>query len=196
MQRKLAALGLGVVLMAAAACSSTSSTTTTTAASGGGTSTTAASGGTSTTKAGGATSKITKPEVDKSKIDPAKIPSGVKTAKNIDLTEEESDCISYVIVLAYEADPTLGTDDATASGVAGGAIVACVPKDKIAAGIVSEMKKGAPDLTSAQAACVEKEINAAPDDALTLFIAALAYGSAELLDPFVTELSKACSGAT
>lgn len=201
MKRTFAVITLGAVLLGTAACSSTPSTTTTagsptttaavTTTTAAATTTTAAS--TSGTKPSPTKTPITKPDKVE-KVDSSKLPTGAQaTPKGFTLTSDESDCVTYVVYKAYTDDPTLATDDATASGVAGGAVVACVPQEKIAGSIVDDIKNGSANLTDDQLACIKAQIVAADSQSLAIFVAALAYGQAAMLAPFKDALSKACN---
>lgn len=193
-----------VLLLGAASCGSKDATTsapTTTAAASSTTAkdkestTTAKDSETTTTKKKSAPkTPITKPTKIE-KIDPAKLPAAAKNKpKNLDLSEEETNCVQTVVA-DYAADPSNATDDATMSGVLGGAIAACVDPNTIADGIVTGIKETAPNLTATQAACLKKEIAGAETGDLALFLGSFLYegpGADELQKPFIEALGKAC----
>lgn len=195
MKRMFAALALGALVLGAAACSSTPSTTTTastTAAAAAATSappTTAATKGSTPSKSPTVT-KPTKVE----KIDRSKLPTKAQNSpKNLNLTSDESDCIDFVIFKTYEDDPSMGTDDATLSGVAGGAIAACVDQDKIAEGITTAISTGGTSLTDTQLTCIKNEIAATDKESLAIFLGVLITEDATLMKPFQEALSNACN---
>lgn len=169
--------------------------TTTTTADDEETTTTAKGSKSSTTKKAPTKTPVTKPAKNE-KVDPAKLPPSASTAaKEFDLGEDETDCINTV-VFEYVSDETNATDDATMSGVLGGAIAVCVDPQKIATAIVASVKQSAPNLTATQASCLEGEIAGAPTDDLALFLGSFIYegeGADELQAPFIEALGKACN---
>lgn len=150
---------------------------------------------TTTKKKSAPKTSITKPTKIE-KIDPAKLPAVAKNKpKNLDLSESETDCVQTVVA-DYAADPSNATDDATMSGVLGGAIAACVDPNTIANGIVAGIKETAPDLTATQATCLKKEIAGAETGDLALFLGSFLYegaGADELQKPFIEALGKVCN---
>lgn len=191
MYRKLTALVLGGVLVASvAACSSSNNASTTTTSAAANTTTSAAK--TSDTKAAGKTT-VTKPATIE-KIDKSKLPAKAQnTPKDLNLTQDESDCIDYTIYKVYLDDPSTSTDDATLAGVAGGSIAACVPQDKIAEGITAAIKSGGASLTETQLSCIKNEIATTDQQSLAVFLGVLITQDETLMKPFQQALAQACN---
>ena len=192
--KKLALVGVATLALGATACGSSTTDTaasTTTAAP---TTTTEEETTTTTEDEGSTTTKVTKP-VKVEKIDETELPEGTRgVGDNLGFTEEESDCVDTVIY-EYTQDPTNETDDATLSGVVGGAVAACVDQDTIAVAIVDGIRTEAPQLTEAQATCLENEIATADTESLAIFLGAFIYegpGAEEIQAPFIEALDEAC----
>lgn len=189
----LAIVGLAVGASACSSSSDNSSSTTTTAA----TSTTAkettTTEGDDTSTTEKSTTKVTKPAKIE-KIDPSELPTGAANVGNLDISEEEQDCV-YTVLYEYSQDPSNATDDATLSGVMGGAMAACVDQGKLASIITDSVASSAPNLDSTQLSCLENEIASADTDSLALFLGSFIYegeGAAELQQPFIEALDQAC----
>jgi hypothetical protein len=195
--KKLAVVGIAALALGATACGSSGSTDTaasssTTAAP---TSTTEKESTTTTEEDDDSTTtKVTKP-AKVEKIDEAELPESTRDlGTGLGFTEEEEDCVDTVIY-EYTQDPSNATDDATLSGVVGGAVAACVDQDTIAAAIVDSIKEAAPEITTAQADCIESEIAAADTESLAIFLGAFIYegpGAEEMQTPFIEALDQAC----
>lgn len=197
MIKKLALVGVAALALGATACGSTTtdtavSTTTTAAPS---TTTTEKESTTTTEEEDSTTTKVTRP-VKVSKIDEAELPEGTRgVGDNLGFTEEEGDCVDTVIY-EYTQDPSNETDDATLSGVVGGAVAACVDQDTIAVAIVDGVRSEAPELTETQATCLENEIALADTESLAIFLGAFIYegpGAEEIQAPFIEALDAACN---
>jgi hypothetical protein len=138
--------------------------------------------------------KVTKP-AKVEKIDKAQLPSDTPSLPaSWEITSEEEDCV-YTVVYEYTQDPTNATDDATLSGVLGGAMAACIDQDSLAAGIVASVAEAAPELTATQLSCLEGEIAGADTESLAVFLGAVIYegeGAEELQQPFLEALDEAC----
>lgn len=192
MYRKLTALVLGGVLVASvAACSSSNNASTTTTSAAANTTTSAAK--TNDTKAASGKTTVTKPATIE-KIDKSKLPAKAQNKpKDLNLTQDESDCIDYTIYKVYADDPSTGTDDATLAGIAGGSIAACVPQDKIAEGITTAIKSGGTSLTETQLSCIKNEIATTDQQSLAVFLGVLITQDDTLMKPFQQALSQACN---
>jgi len=195
MIKKLALVGVAALALGATACGSTTTDTaassTTTAPS---TTTTEQESTTTTEDEDSTTTKVTRP-VTVSKIDETELPEGTRgVGDNLGFTEEEGDCVDTVIY-EYTQDPSNATDDATLSGVVGGAVAACVDQDTIAVAIVDGIRSEAPQLTETQASCLESEIALADTESLAIFLGAFIYegpGAEEIQAPFIEALDTAC----
>lgn len=193
MLKKLAILGVAGLAFGATACGSKTeeAAPTTTAAP---TSTTEKETTTTTEKEESSTTKVTKP-AKVEKIDKAELPAAAQTLPSgFEITSDEEDCV-YTVVYEYTQDPSNATDDATLSGVLGGAMAACIDQDTLAVGITNSVAEAAPNLDDTQLSCLESEIAGADTDSLAIFLGAFIYegpGADELQEPFLTALDEAC----
>jgi hypothetical protein len=193
MLKKLAILGVAGLALGATACGSKTeeAAPTTTAAP---TSTTEKETTTTTEKEESSTTKVTKP-AKVEKIDKADLPEQAQTLPSgFDITSDEEDCV-YTVVYEYTQDPSNAQDDATLSGVLGGAMAACIDQNTLAAGITASVAEAAPNLDDTQLACLESEIAGTDTESLAIFLGAFIYegeGAEELQEPFLTALDDAC----
>lgn len=197
MIKKLGAVALTAMLAAGAAACSSSNTTSTSSGNSSTTATTAKSsggdsgGGSATTKAKSSTS-VTKPDKVE-KVDKSKLPSKAQNIKSADLTQDESDCIDYVVYTTVSNDATIADNDAQLAGVVGASMVACVPQDKIASAMVDLFKSAGLSLNDTQATCVKNFIATANSDGLAIVIGALLINEQTILAQADAELKQACN---
>jgi hypothetical protein len=115
---------------------------------------------------------VTKP-VTIEKVDASKLPAKAQKAAAIpSITTDQQDCISYTIYQVALSDPTKVEDDTFIAGVTGGAVVACVPQDKIGELLTADLKKQT-GTTDEQVACVRSAITSADATSLATFVGAL-----------------------
>jgi len=194
MKRMMGALALSTILVAGAgACSKKeepAATPTTVAA---GATTTAAAAGTTTTKKDAGTSTTKKESTGTTKAKESKAPK----AKNIDLTDEESECIGTILVSAAIDDPSVVANDATTAGAVGAAVVGCVSKPRIGDAIRAYWAKNT-GATPTELDCIRDETIAADDASLAIFVGVVFYaedsGDSTLIEPFDDALKTACKG--
>ncbi len=215
MKRTMGALALSTILLAGAgACSKKEepvATPVTVAA--GATTTVAAAGGSTTTTKGEATTSTKKKEATTSTTDQDDSTTTSKKdrattttraggsksprAKNIDLTEEENDCIATILVSAAIEDPSVVANDATTAGAVGAAVVQCVSKPRIGDAIQDYWAKNT-GATASELACIRDETIAADDESLAIFVGVVFYaedsGDSTLIEPFDEALKTACKG--
>ncbi len=119
-------------------------------------------------------------------------------SKGFELTSAQEACINEQATQAGSEDPTLKNNDAKLAGVIGGILVNCVPKPKLADGILIDIKANplTADLSATQEACLRDEIIAANDTDLAIFVGVVLYGSETgdqtLVKPFEDALNSAC----
>lgn len=124
--------------------------------------------------------------------------TGSMKQKGFELTSAQEQCIDSQATQAGADDPTLATNDAKAAGVIGGILVNCVPKPKLADGILIDIKNNplTASLSSTQESCIRDEIIAANDTDLAVFVGVVLYGSQTgdqtLAKPFEDALNDAC----
>jgi len=204
MTRKLSAAALAAALILSfAACSKkdeTGTTTATTAASSSSTekkteSTEKSSSDTTEKKSTGTTQKRTTGSTSKPSTSGA---TGSMKSKGFELTSTQEQCIEDQATQAGADDPSLQNNDAKLAGVIGGILVNCVPKPKLADGILVDIKNNplTANLSSTQEACLRDEIIAANDTDLAIFVGIVLYGSQTgdqtLVKPFEDALNNAC----
>ena len=204
MTRKLSAAALAAALILSfAACSKKDDTGTTTATTAAPSSTTEkktestekSSSDTTEKKSTGTTQKRTTGTTTKPSTSGA---TGSMKSKGFELTSAQEACINEQATQAGSEDPTLKNNDAKLAGVIGGILVNCVPKPKLADGILIDIKANplTADLSATQEACLRDEIIAANDTDLAIFVGVVLYGSETgdqtLVKPFEDALNSAC----
>jgi len=207
--KKLAIVGVAALALGATACGSSGTDTaasSTTAAPASTTtekesstttekkSTTTEKESSTTTEKKSSTTKVTRPpKVEK--IEASELPAGTgDIGADLGFTEEETDCVNTVIYI-YAQDPANPTDDASISGLVGGAVAACVDQGTIASVLVDSIKEAAPELTATQADCIETQIATADTDSLAVFLGAFMYEGPDadtVQAPFIEALDAAC----
>ena len=204
MTRRLSAAALAAALILSfAACSKKDDTGTTTATTAAPSSTTEkktesteqSSSDTTEKKATGTTQKRTTGTTTKPSTSGA---TGSMKSKGFELTSAQEACINEQATQAGSEDPTLKNNDAKLARVIGGILVNCVPKPKLADGILIDIKANplTADLSATQEACLRDEIIAANDTDLAIFVGVVLYGSETddqtLVKPFEDALNSAC----
>ncbi|MFN8038006.1 MAG: hypothetical protein U0Q07_02245 [Acidimicrobiales bacterium] len=205
MTRRLSAAALAAALILSfAACSKkddTGTTTATTAAPSSSTtekkteSTEKSSSDTTEKKSTGTTQKRSTSGTSKPSTSGA---TGSMKSKGFELTSAQEQCINDQATQAGSDDPSLASNDAKLAGVIGGILVNCVPKPKLADGILIDIKNNplTANLSSSQESCLRDEIIAANDTDLAIFVGIVLYGSQTgdqtLVKPFEDALNSAC----
>jgi hypothetical protein len=118
----------------------------------------------------GSIPKVTRP-ANVTKVEVVQLPAKAQVAQwGTAISQDEQDCINYVIYKAVEDDPTIASNDYLLAGVTGGSLVACVPQENLAALLTEDLKGKA---TDTQIACVKQEIVAADPQSLAVFLGGL-----------------------
>jgi hypothetical protein len=124
----------------------------------------------STSVTAGSIPKVTKP-ASVTKVEVVQLPAKAQTARwGSAISQDEQDCINYVIYKAVEDNPGIASDDYLLAGVTGGSLVACVTQEDLAA-LLTEDRKG--KATETQIDCVKQEIVAADPQSLAVFLGGL-----------------------
>jgi hypothetical protein len=125
-----------------------------------------------------------------------------KSSSDFDLTDDESTCISDAvtnnpdIASAFSGDTSNLTPEQ--AGIVGGLIAGCVPKPKIADGLVNDLKNSSDgrDLTQSQLSCIRDQIISLDKNDLAVFIGLIGYsqdsGDRSVAATTISDLNSAC----